>query len=116
MSYGYIEDSIGLGQPETTAGKLGIVAAQFTLGALAAAMVGEKDWKKSAPLGGIAAIAACHLVDTVLPMTGVLYYARGLLMVPAGVGALIGLYQKQQLEAGAIETLSWARQLRTGEV
>jgi hypothetical protein len=118
MSYGYIEEyfaGTGMGEPETTAGRLGVVAAQFAIGATTAGMIDPANWKKTAPLGGVAAIAACHLVDTLLPFTGVLYYLRGLLMIPGGVGALIGLYQKKQLEAEAISTLSWAKKLRTGE-
>jgi peptidoglycan/LPS O-acetylase OafA/YrhL len=116
MSYGYIEEYFGMGEPETTAGKLGVVAAQFAIGAAAAGVVNPENWKKTALIGGVSAVAACHLVDTLLPFTGVLYYLRGLLMVPGGVGALIGLYQKQQLESEAVGALSWARQLRSGEV
>jgi peptidoglycan/LPS O-acetylase OafA/YrhL len=115
MSYGYIEEYFGMGQPETAVGKLGVFAAQFAIGATAAGMVNPENWKKTAPLGGVAAVAACQLVDTILPFTGVLYYLRGLLMIPGGVGALIGLYQKQQLESEAVGALSWAKRLRTGE-
>jgi peptidoglycan/LPS O-acetylase OafA/YrhL len=115
MSYGYIEEYFGMGEPETTVGRLGVFAAQFAIGAAAAGAIDPQNWKKTAPLGGVAAVAACHLVDTLLPFTGVFYYLRGLLMVPGGVGALIGLYQKQQLESEAVETLGWAKKLRTGE-
>ena len=119
MSYGYIEEyfaGTGMGEPETTVGRLGIVAAQFALGAAAAGMVNPEGWKKTAPLGGVAAVAACHLVDTLLPFTGVMYYLRGLLMIPGGVGALVGMYQKKQLESEAVGALSWSRQLRAGEI
>jgi len=114
MSYGYIEDYLGMGQPETTGGKLGVMAAQFALGALAAGAVFQQDWKKAAPYGGVAAVAACYLVDTAIPMTGALYWARALLMIPGGVGALVGLYHKKQLESEALSTISWVRQLSTG--
>lgn len=117
MSYGYIEEYFagGLGQPETTAGRFGIVTAQFALGGLAAAIVSQADWKKSLMFGGLSAVAACHVVETIFPFTGILYYLRGLLMMPAGIGALVGLYQKGLLESEALSTLSWAKRLRTGE-
>jgi hypothetical protein len=121
MSYGYIEEyfagmgGTGMGQPETTAGRVGFVAAQFVLGAIAAGMVAPSEWKKSAAFGGLAAVAAAHIVDTIFPLTGALYYVRGIGMLPVGFGALVGLYQKHVLESEAVSTLSWSRQLRTGE-
>lgn len=118
MSYGYIEEyfaGTGMGEPETTTGRLGVVAAQFIIGAATAGVIDPQNWKKTAPLGGVAAVAACHLVDTLLPFSGVMYYLRGLLMVPGGIGVLIGLYQKRQLESEAVGALSWAKRLRTGE-
>jgi hypothetical protein len=123
MSYGYIEEYFagmggvggGMGQPETTAGRIGVVTAQFLLGAIAAGMVSPGEWRKSAAFGGLAAVAAGHIVETIFPFTGVLYYVRGIGMVPVGVGALVGLYHKHVLESEAISTLSWVKKLRTGE-
>ena len=112
---GYIEEQ-GLGQPESMPGKLGVMAAQFVIGASAAGVVAEKDWRKVGPLGGVVAMAACYLADTILPLTGPFYWVRSVFMVPVGAGALIGLYQKRQLESSAVEALSWSRQLRSGEV
>lgn len=118
MSYGYMEEyfaGTGMGQPETTAGRIGVVTAQFLLGAIAAGMVSPGEWKKSAAFGGLAAVAAGHIVETILPFTGMLYYVRGIGMVPVGIGALVGLYHKHVLESEAISTLSWVKKLRTGE-
>lgn len=102
LRHGYIEETIGLGQPETTPGKIGVLVAQAVLGAAAASAVSPKDWKTLAPYGGIAAIAACHLVETILPMTGVLYWARSVVMIPGGVGALIGMYQLKQMQKSGV--------------
>jgi hypothetical protein len=104
-----------MGQPETAAGRIGVVTAQFVLGAIAAGMVSPGDWRKSAAFGGLAAVAASHVVETIFPFTGVLYYIRGIGMVPVGVGALIGLYHKSVLEGEAVGALRWAKQLRSGE-
>jgi len=92
---GYFEEAVGMGQPETGMGNFGLIAAQFVAGGMVAQAVSPKPKKYAFVEGGIAGVAAALAAQAIMPMDGTLFWARAL-MVPAGVGGVIGIVHEQQ--------------------
>jgi len=98
---GYYERALGMGDEPSYGSRLGATIATGVLGAFVAYKVTEGmtgDVKAPVIGGALAAIAAGAIGQAVLPMSGFLYWARAII-VPAGAGALVGLYLKRQHEA-----------------
>jgi hypothetical protein len=94
---GYYEQAVGMGQPESSFGNLAVVVGQFALGGLAASIISPKDRKYAIIEGGVAAVAAGQAAHSVIPLSGMLYWLRTI-MVPTGAGALVGMWQQKQWE------------------
>jgi hypothetical protein len=106
---GYYERALGMGDEPSYGSRLGATIATGVLGAVVAYKVTEGQTGDSkAPIigGGLAAIAAGAIGQAILPLSGILYWARAII-VPSGAGALVGLYLKRQHKAMLEE--SWSR-------
>jgi len=100
MNYlGSYERHMGMGNGEPSYGsRLGATVATGALGAFVAMKVAPEKDKKVALVGGaLSSIAAGAIGQAVLPLSGFLYWVRAV-MVPAGGGAIVGLYLKKQYE------------------
>jgi len=96
-THGFYENAMGsLGDEPSYASRLMATLATGALGGFVAMKIAPDKDKKTALAGGaIAAIAAGAVGQAVLPLSGILYWARAL-MVPAGGGALVGMYLDKQ--------------------
>lgn len=86
-----------LGDEPSYGSRLLSVLATGAIGAAVAYKVAESvPDKKPAMVGGaVAAIAANAIAQSIVPMSGVFYWIRAI-MVPAGGGALVGWYLNKQ--------------------
>jgi len=111
---GYYERALGMGDEPSYGSRLGATIATGVLGAVVAYKVteGQVGDAKAPVIGGaLAAIAAGAVGQAILPLSGILYWARAI-MVPAGAGALVGLYLKRQHTA--MLQGSWERRRPSG--
>lgn len=100
MNYlGNYEKAMGMGLDEPSYGSR-LLATGMTgaLGAFVAMKIApSKDIKPAIVGGALAGIATGAVGNAILPLTGFLYWAR-VLMLPAGGGALVGMYLKKQYD------------------
>lgn len=111
---GYYERALGMGNEPSYGSRLGATIATGVLGAFVAYKVTDGmtgDVKVPVIGGALAAIAAGAIGQAILPMSGFLYWARAII-VPAGAGALVGLYLNRQHKA-MLEG-SWERRRPSG--
>ena len=88
----------GMGDEPSYGSRLLATLATGGLGAFVAMKIAPEKDKKTAMIGGaVAAIAAGAIGQAILPVSGVLYWARALI-VPAGGGALVGMYLDKQFK------------------
>ena len=96
---GFYENAMGwIGGEPSYGSRLLAMVATGGLGAFVAMKIAPEKDKKEAMVGGaVAAIAAGAIAQAILPMDGILYWARAL-MIPAGGGMLVGRYLDKQFK------------------
>ena len=95
---GYYERALGMGDEPSYESRLGATIATGVLGAFVAAKIAPaKDMKVAVVGGALSAIGMGAIGQAILPLSGFLYWARAI-MFPAGAGALVGLYLKNQYD------------------
>ena len=93
--YSY-EEAVGLSDEPSYGSRLFNTALQGGLGAVTATIVAPEKDRVHAVIGGaLAGIAIGTVAQSVLPLSGFMYWVRSL-TVPAGSGALVGLYLMRQ--------------------
>jgi len=92
---GYYEQAMGMGEPQTAVGNIGAVVAQFFSGGLASMYFSPKERSCALLEGGVAAVAATQASQSIMPLSGLLYWVRAI-GGGVGMGILIGLWHQKQ--------------------